>query len=266
MILASINTFYGIRDILDICLVVILFFFIYKLVKGTAARSIFVGFIVIYIFWKIVSLLNMKYLSELLGGFISVGFIAMIIIFQPEIRRFLNILGSKILTKRIYKWLLRKSTPNNTFKFNSTALVQACGHMSHSFCGALIVICRYDKLENIITTGEAFDSQINAQLIETIFFKNTPLHDGALIIDDNKIKAARCILPVSHSKEIPVNFGLRHRSAIGVTEDTDAVAVIVSEQTGSIAIVEKGSIEANVSLIRLQEYLDSTFNSVSVSK
>ena len=266
MILATINAFQNIRDVLDICLVVTLCFFIYKLMKGTAARGIFIGFILVYILSKIAKELEMKYLSELMGGFISVGFIAMIIIFQPEIRRFLNILGSRILTKRIYKWFVQKTTPSNTLKFNSSVLVQACGRMSHSYCGALIVICRYDKLESIITTGEVFDAQTNVQLIESIFFKNTPLHDGALIIDGNRIKAARCILPVSHSKNIPANFGLRHRSAIGITEDTDAVAIVVSEQTGAIAIVQKGSIEPNITLVRLQQYLDATFNHTDTGK
>ncbi|MDR1006283.1 MAG: diadenylate cyclase CdaA [Bacteroidales bacterium] len=260
MILTTIFPFHNFRDFIDVILVVFIFFGIYKLIKGTTARSIFIGVIAIYIFWKVVSYLKLQYLSEIMGGFISVGIIAMIIIFQPEIRAFLNMIGSKILVKRRYKWLFRKAKPTKVRNLDTTALVQACGHMSHSFCGALIVICRTDKLEEVIMSGEAFEAQINAQLIETIFFKNTPLHDGALIIDGNRVRAARCILPVSHSKEIPVNYGLRHRSAVGITEDSDAVAVIVSEQTGRISIAEAGIITENVTLTALQEYLDKTFN------
>ncbi|MDR1724828.1 MAG: diadenylate cyclase CdaA [Bacteroidales bacterium] len=260
MLIATILHF-TIGGIIDICLVIALFMLVYKLTRGTTAQSIFIGVIAIYILWALAKHFNLELLSKIMEGFISVGFIAMIIIFQPEIRKFLNMVGSKTITNRRYKWLFRKTYNKKGEVFNSTAIVQACGHMSNSMCGALIIICRFDKLEAIITSGESLDAQINTQLIETIFFKNTPLHDGAMIIDNNKIKAARCILPVSHSNEIPVSLGLRHRSAIGITEDSDAIAIIVSEQTGLISIAEAGKIQTNVTLTYLQEYLDNTFNS-----
>jgi uncharacterized protein (TIGR00159 family) len=259
MLLATIVQLNTPGGIIDLCLVAALFFFVYRLTRGTTAQSIFIGIIAIYIVWAMANHFRLELLSRIMEGFISIGFIAIIIIFQPEIRKFLNIVGSRTFTHQRYKWLFRKTNGKQGESFNSTALVQACGHMSNSFCGALIIICRLDKLESVRMTGESLDAEINAQLIETIFFKNTPLHDGAMIIDDNRIKAARCILPVSHSKEIPVSLGLRHRSAIGVTEDSDAIAVIVSEQTGHISIVETGKIETDVTLIRLQEYLDDIF-------
>ncbi|MDR1846588.1 MAG: diadenylate cyclase CdaA [Bacteroidales bacterium] len=260
MILASIQTFQGIKGIIDIILVVCLFFLILKLIRGTPAQSIFIGFIAIYVFYRIVDVLEMQLLSEILGGFISVGSIAMIIIFQPEIRKFLNLAGTKILKKRRYKWLFHRGDASKNETLATSALVQACGHMANAYCGALIVVCRGDKLENVTATGDKFEAQINIQLIETIFFKNSPLHDGALIIGNNLIKAARCILPVSQSNEIAVSLGLRHRSAVGITELTDAIAIVVSEQTGHISIAENGKLETNVTLIRLQEYLDQIFN------
>jgi len=259
MLLTAFSNFINIKGIIDICLVAILFLVIYKLMKGTTAQSIFIGVIAIYIVWALAHFFHLGLLSRIMEGFISVGFIAMIIIFQPEIRKFLNMVGSHTFTQRRYKWLFRK-TKEKSHAFDSTALVQACGHMSNNFCGALIIICRLDKLENIIMTGESLDAEINTQLIETIFFKNTPLHDGAMIINNNRITAARCILPVSHSNEIPVTLGLRHRSALGITEDSDAIAIIVSEQTGKLSIAQRGKLQTDITLIYLQQYLDEIFN------
>ena len=194
---------FTIIDFVDIVLVAVLLFFLFKLLKGTNAISIVVGFFILYIVWKVVSLLGMTILSEIFGQFISLGVLALIILFQPEIRKFLILIGSKSLTKRGAKFLFWKYSSENEKQLDTNAIVQACSHMSASYTGALMIFCRENKLENIIQTGEIFKSDLSSQLLETIFFKNTPLHDGAVIIDNGKIQAARCILPVSHSHNIP---------------------------------------------------------------
>jgi uncharacterized protein (TIGR00159 family) len=151
-------------------------------------------------------------------------------------------------------------TKSEKIKLDITPIVQACGHMSQTLTGALIVICKSNPLTNIIQTGEVFNSQISSQLLETIFFKNTPLRDGALIIAEGEIKAARCILPVSNNQSIPVSMGLRHRSAIGITEQTDAISIIVSEQTGKISVAKQGNVTQGLTLTELQQYLNNEFN------
>ncbi len=252
---------FQIIDFIDIALVAVLFYYLYKLLKGTNALNILIGFILIYITSKVVKFLDMKLLTEILDKFISVGAIALIVIFQSEIRRFLILLGSNGFLdkwKKIIFWKNDKVAKNN---LDSSAIVLACNHLSQSYTGALIVICKTNPLEQIIQTGDVFSSEINSQLLETIFFKNTPLHDGAVIINENKIQAARCILPVSKNNNIPASMGLRHRSAIGITEQTDAISVIVSEQTGKISVVKQGVVKHAVSIDELQTYLDKEFNS-----
>jgi uncharacterized protein (TIGR00159 family) len=252
---------FKIIDFIDIALVAVLFYYLYKLLKGTNALNIVIGFILIYITSKVVKYLDMKLLTEILDKFISVGAIALIVIFQSEIRRFLILLGSNGFLdkwKKIIFWKNDKVAKNN---LDSSAIVLACNHLSQSYTGALIVICKTNPLEQIIQTGDVFSSEINSQLLETIFFKNTPLHDGAVIINENKIQAARCILPVSKNNNIPASMGLRHRSAIGITEQTDAISVIVSEQTGKISVVKQGVVKHAISIDELQTYLDKEFNS-----
>lgn len=250
---------FRITDLIDIFVVALLFYYFYKLLKGTNAISIFIGFILVFFAWKVIRFLDMKLLSEIFDQFISVGVIAIIIIFQSEIRQFLLRLGSQTRNRRWLKLLhLKSKEENNTL--DVTPIVQACTHMSQTLTGALIVICKSNPLDTIVQTGEAFTSQISSQLLETIFFKNTPLHDGAVIISENKIKAARCILPVSKNLDIPVSMGLRHRSAIGITEQTDAIAVIVSEQTGKISVTKQGMARQGLTPNELQQYLNKEFN------
>lgn len=251
---------FKIVDILDLFFSCLLIYFIYKLLRGTNALGIVFTFIGIYILWIIVSLLKMEILTKIIGQFISVGAIGIIIIFQPEIRRFFALIGSRSMdgNKKFFFWRINKENGN---QFNSTAIVQAYQHLSQSKTGALIVLARRNDLETIINTGEVLECSINTQLIETIFFKNTPLHDGAMIIKDNIIKAARCILPVSSDYNIPPHLGLRHRSAIGITEQTDAIAIIVSEQTGNISIAKAGKLQEGITPSRLQEFLNHEFNS-----
>lgn len=252
---------FRIIDLIDIFLSCLLIYFIYKMLKGTNALSILVAFLIIYILWKVVLFFDMKILSEIMGRFISVGVIGLIIIFQPEIRRFFAMLGSKSIERgKKKRFLFWKIEGNQEDNLNATILVQAYQHLSQSKTGALIILSKHNELDTIVHSGEVLNCEINAQLIETIFYKNTPLHDGAMIIKDNTIKAARCILPVSSNYNIPPYLGLRHRSAIGITEQTDAIAIVVSEQTGNISISKAGELEENVTPTRLQEFLDQEFN------
>lgn len=247
---------FSIIDAIDIILVALLLYGIFKLVKNTNAIRIFLGIFVIYILWQIVELLQMRLLADILGKFISIGVLALVVVFQPEIRRFLLLLGSRPF---------KDSSRINLFKHFSTRkknmlqidpVVQSCQRMAQTKTGALIVFARGGDLSEIVETGEAVNSAISSALLETIFFKNTPLHDGAVVINGNRIVAARCILPVSSNPDIDPNLGLRHRSALGLTELTDAVAIVVSEQTGSISLVDGGNIHYNISATELRENLD----------
>lgn len=249
-----------ILDIIDILLVALLLYSLYQLLKGTAAVNIFLGILAIFLLWRVVKTLGMDLLSDLLGAFISVGFIAFIVVFQPEIRKFLLAVGSPGFIKRSQSkflfWKIKIHNPNLT---SIDEVVQACGRMSNSFTGALIVVARRNGLEEYIETGLVMEAKISVQLIESIFFKNTPLHDGAIIINENLIKAARCILPVSGNMELPAELGLRHRSAIGITERTDAIAIVVSEQTGQISYCKEGILNQDIKTSGLKTLLEEDF-------
>ena len=250
-------------DIVDIVLVALLLYQLYKLVKGTVAIRIFLGILAIYLFWKVVTALQMELLSEILGQFIGVGVLALIIVFQQEIRRFLLIVGSqspfagaKILNK-IFNW----SKDNKTeAKLNINALMKSIHNMSKSRTGALIILAHDTELKYHASTGVEINAEISSAIIESVFFKNSPLHDGGMIIYNNKIKAARCILPVSDNPEIPSHFGLRHRAAIGITENSTAIAIIVSEENGNISISKRGVLSENLNLEKLREVLTSLSN------
>lgn len=251
----------GIRltDIIDIAIVAVLFYELYKLVKGTNVMRIFWALIIFYLSWRIADALHMRLSSQILGQFISIGLIALVIVFQPEIRKFLLLVGTKTkidgdsIFKRLQFW---KHNLNNSKAVSFDAYIQACIHMSHSKTGALIIFRRQNEVEELIRTGEAINAKASPALIETIFFKNSPLHDGAMIVQGNTILAARCILPVSSNPNIDPNLGLRHRSAIGVSEQLDSISVIVSEETGAISYAVAGEIHHNVAPIELQQFLE----------
>ena len=224
-------------DIIDITLVAALLYGLYSLVKGTTATSIFLGVVSIWLIWQVVKALQMELLSSILGAFVSVGFIALIIIFQPEIRRFLFTIGTQArkskLTRKFHLFKV-----NGSIILNVDAIVRACQNMSDIKQGALIIITKQNKLDDIALTGVDINADISNSLIENIFFKNSPLHDGAMIISNNRIRSARCILPVTSKTDIPGHYGLRHRAAIGITEDNDCFVLVVSEETGTISIVK----------------------------
>jgi len=230
-----------ILDIVDIVFVAILLFYLYKLVKGTVAVNIFIGIVIVYLMWKLTELLQMELLSSVLGEFIGVGMFALIVVFQQEIRKFLLMIGSTNFTQRRKFFRQFKFVKDDTqIKTNINAIVKACESMSRSYTGALIVIQRSTKLDFIKISGDAMNLELNQPIIESVFFKNSPLHDGAMIIEDNKITATRAILPVSNDRSIPLRFGLRHRAAVGITEKTDALALVVSEENGQISYLKDG--------------------------
>ncbi|MDD2963163.1 MAG: diadenylate cyclase CdaA [Bacteroidales bacterium] len=247
-------------DAIDILLVAFLLYELFNLLKGTSAISIFFGIVAVIVLWKVVNVLEMALLSEILGAFISVGFIALIVVFQPEIRQFLLLLGnSSFINNQRRRFLFWKLKQTNE-RLDVDTIVQACQKMAHSKTGALIVIAKTNDLRQYADTGDEIDARLNEQLIENIFFKNSPLHDGAAIIRHNRIHAARCILPVSSNMKIDVALGLRHRAAVGITERTDAVSVIVSEETGEISYAKAGIIVAHVKPAQLKNFLDKEFN------
>jgi diadenylate cyclase len=244
-------------DIIDIILFAILLYEIYNLVKGTAAIRIFIGIIAVYLIWKVVKTLQMQLLTEILGQFISVGVIALIVVFQPEIRQFLLLVGNtKIIEnqrKRFFFWRFKLDNPVN---LNIDKIVKACQKMSDTRTGALIIITQQNELAQYIATGQAVDAKVSEVLLETIFFKNSPLHDGAVIVTGDYIRAARCILPVSNKATIPPNYGLRHRAAVGITEKSDAIAIVVSEERGRIAYAAEGRLTEGVSPSDLSTFLE----------
>lgn len=248
---------FGIKDIFDILIVASLLYYLYRLMKESGTINIFYGVLAFVMVWVVASeILGMRLIGSILDKFMSVGMLILVIIFQDQIKRFLVDLGSHEKWKflgnifrhhknqteaEVHKWIM--------------PIVYACMNMSRSKTGALIVIQQTVSLENYERTGDEINAVINSRLIENIFFKNSPLHDGALIIADGRLRAAGCILPVSHDTDIPRSLGLRHRSALGISQATDAVAVVVSEETGKISVARHGKIEVNLSSTDLEKIL-----------
>ncbi len=243
-------------DILDVLLVAILFYQLYILIRGTGAINIFLGILSIYVIWWLVRIFEMELLTAILGQFISVGVLALIIVFQPEIRKFLLVIGQRSIINKgsrdLFKGLWAAEQHDN---LNIPPIVNAVESFSEQKTGALIVITRNNELESFLETGQRMEAQISEQLLGSIFYKNSPLHDGAVIISNNRIKAARCVLPVSEIKRFPASLGLRHRAALGVTEQSDAIALVVSEQTGKISWCMAGEIRRNLKPLQLKELL-----------
>jgi uncharacterized protein (TIGR00159 family) len=256
-------------DVLDVLLVLILLYEAYKLIRGTGADKIFVGLLTIIVFWRVAVYFKLSLTAGILGGIVNVGAIAIFIIFQPEIRRFLQLFNTKNFLergKKDFSFLRYFFKDSAEPKLNINAIVEACKRMSKGLTGALIIVTRENGLEQPIGTGERIEAMISTSLLENIFYKNSPLHDGAVIISHNKIVAARCILPVSANPNIPTSLGLRHRSAIGITEQTDAVAIVVSEQTGAISFIKAGRLQRNITPERLIELLSEEFSNPVTSK
>jgi diadenylate cyclase len=252
-------TFLEIRfiDLVDIFLVAYLMYRLYKLIKGTVALNIFIGIFAFIVFWLVIKSLNMDLSSTILDNFVNVGVLAIIVVFQQEIRRFLLLLGSKYNLHNKFSFDRFFETKSaGMMNIYIKPLVQACEDFAKSKTGALIVITKNSELLDFVHTGELLNAVISRRLLESVFYKNSPLHDGALIINRNKIKAAGCILPVSQNMELPKRFGLRHRAGMGITEATDAVAIVVSEERGRISFFQNGRGEYNITLDELGKRLE----------
>ncbi|HNV49354.1 MAG: diadenylate cyclase CdaA [Bacteroidales bacterium] len=248
-------------DLIDILLVAVLIYMLYNLLKGTAATNILIGIFAIFIFWRVVLLLEMEMLSQILGAFISVGFIALIVVFQPEIRQFLLLIGTpRFLVNMRRRFGFLKFKTKMIFILDVDPIVSACRKMSVTKTGALIVIARLNELQQYTESGQVIDAAISEDLILNLFFKNSPLHDGAVIVLNNRIRSARVILPVSGNQNLPGEIGLRHRAALGITEKTDAVAIVVSEEAGYISCFQRGNVKLNITPSQLKNFLDSEFN------
>jgi len=249
-------------DIIDILLVAILIYQLYYLVKGTAAINIFLGILLFYLLWLIVKGLNMQLFGSILRKFIDVGFIALLIVFQQEIRRFLLLVGTSDMFKKgkLGKAIFDFKWGEKTIEeLDTNSIVKACKNMSTNKTGALIILTKKNDLNFYAKTGDVLDAKLSVRIIENIFFKNSPLHDGALIISNNKLVAARCVLPVTENTDFPAHLGMRHRAAVGVTEMTDAIAIVVSEQTGEISFCKEGILKHSLTQERLKELLDREF-------
>lgn len=246
---------FGIKDLIDILLVAYILYQTYRLMKDSGSINIFTGIMILLGVWVIVSqVLNMRLMGAILDKVISVGALALIVLFQEDIRRFLVRLGSH----KQFGSLFRYFSGNKGDQSDRSAImpiVMACLSMSKGKVGALIVIEKSMPLNDIIRTGEIINANINQRLVENIFFKNSPLHDGATIIRNKRIEAAGCILPVSHDMDIPKELGLRHRAAMGISQETDAMAVIVSEETGSISVAYKGQFHLGLTAEELERML-----------
>ncbi len=256
--LFSFGTGFGWKDFFDVLLVSIIIYYIYSLIKGTIAVNILLGVGLFYGIYLVVKQLEMRLLTEIFGGFISVGSIALIVVFQQEIRRFLLHIGKNISIRRkkfFWTFLGARKTATQDHAEQIKPIIEACRSMSKTRTGALLVFSKYFDEEYYQTSGEYIDAPISKRLLESIFFKNSPLHDGAVVIVDFRVMTASSVLPLSDSEDLPPQFGLRHRAAIGVTEVSEAVAVIVSEETGEISFAKDGNVNMNLSPEELEKIL-----------
>ena len=235
----------SLADILDIILLGLIIFVMFKWIKGTSAMSIFVAIVSLFLITVVVGAFKMKLMTAIMDMVLDVGVLALIVIFQPEIRKFLMRLGNRYMNSKggrrfLNKIFGRKAVDNTNENINE--ITEACRRMSEDKTGALIVLAHETPLDEVIGTGDNIDAGIHRRLIMNLFFKNSPLHDGAMIISGGRIVAARCTLPITEKTNIPAHFGMRHKAAIGITEDTDAEAIVVSEETGNISFVKGGTV------------------------
>lgn len=253
----------SIADILDIILLGLIIFFLFKWIRGTSAMSIFIAIVSLYLIRVVVGAFNMRLMTAIMDMVLDVGVLALIVIFQPEIRKFLIRLGNKYMSSASGQKLLNrilgggKTTKSSSEEVND--LTEACRRMSEDKTGALIVIAHNTPLDDIISTGDRLDAKIHRRLIMNLFFKNSPLHDGAVVISGGRIVAARCTLPITEKKNIPAKFGMRHKAAIGITEETDADAIVVSEETGNISFVKSGEVTPINNINELKLLLNTSF-------
>ena len=237
-------------DMFDILLVGLLIYQVYKLLKGSLAFNIFIGLLLVYFVWFVVGLLEMRLLQSILGQFIEVGVIALLIVFQPEIRKFLIYLGRGSIMRRnfsIKRLFSKDDKPRGVYEEMVREIATALKHLSKTRTGAILVFSETSRLQFFANTGVMMESKVSSKLLESIFEKNTPLHDGAVIISEQKIIAAGCVLPVSDNTDLPSRIGMRHKATVGVTEQSDAIAFVVSEERGMISYARNGRLIQDVS-------------------
>lgn len=255
----------GIKDFIDIVLVGTLLYNLYTVMRRSRSANLFKGVIVLVVIWVMVSyLFEMRLLGGILDRVVNVGALALVVLFQDDIRQFFSRLGSQQHAGRLMG-LLRAvvGRPGHTGKVNMhdeiMAIVMACVNMGRQRVGALIIIEGHQRLTDEVASGEIIDAVVSQRLIENIFFKNSPLHDGALVITGKRLRAAGCILPVSHDNDIPKSLGLRHRAALGISQKSDCLAIIVSEETGSISIARSGTFKLHQTAEELESHLMKAF-------
>lgn len=246
-------------DVIDILLVAIMMYQLYYLLKGTVAFNIILGISMVIFLYLVVKMLKMKLLTSILGALLGGGAIAFIILFQQEMRRFLVLLGTRYFPNKSFSFesFLRKQ--EEPYQVRIDSIHKACINMAVTNTGALIVIQRSSSLDLFVETGDVLNANVSSRIIEAIFMKNGPLHDGAIIIENIKIKAARCVLPFTSNRELPPNFGMRHRAGLGISENTDAFVIIVSEERGEISIAESGELRQGVGPDELLHLLRERF-------
>jgi diadenylate cyclase len=249
-------------DLIDIALVSVLLYQVYKLIRGSIAVNIFLGILALYLVYLIVRAAQMELLATILGQFMGVGVLAMIILFQPEIRKFLLVIGRGTeFRENIFNVI---SNWRNSYHddFDLHQLMEAVKTLKATKTGALIVFSRDVELKFYIETGDGLDAEVTKRLLLSIFNKHTPLHDGAVIIYKGRIKAARCILPVSENDHLPTHFGLRHRAAVGMSENTDTLVLAISEETGRLILARNGKYLKSLKLkqveYKIMDYLHKT--------
>lgn len=243
-------------DVIDIVLVSMLLYQVYKLMRGSVAIKIFLGFLSLYLFYLIVGAAQMELLSSILGQFMGVGVLAAIVLFQQEIRKFLLMIGKTTVLRRDNFFNGLPWRRNQMKGLNITPIIEAAKSLGGANMGALIVLSKSSELRFYAESGDAIDAVISKRLLQAIFNKYSPLHDGAVIIYNGRITAARCILPVSDEENLPAQFGLRHRAAIGMTEVTDTLVLVVSEETGQMSIVRNGILYHNLSTQELRKKIN----------
>lgn len=253
---------FGIKDVVDILLVALMLYYLYRLMKESRSLNVFIGIMLFVLVWLFVSqVLEMRLLGSIMDKLVSVGVIGLIVLFQEEIRHFLYTLGAHQRVRSLVNiFSSGKKEEADKEKEHIMPIVMACMNMSRKKTGALIVIERAAPLNDIVDTGDKIDARINQRLIENIFFKNSPLHDGAMVVARKRIQAAGCILPVSHNQDIPKELGLRHRAAMGISQDSDAIAIVVSEETGRISVAIKGEFHLRLSAEELESILTQEMN------
>jgi diadenylate cyclase len=258
---------FGIIDVIDIVLVAYLLHKLYSLIKGSVAINIFTVIVFIYFIWLVTKALDMQLLSTILGQFMGVGVLALVIVFQPEIRRFFLLIHSEYLSKfnfsieRLFGSFIKQKPGVKIY-----SITKACINMSRTHTGALMVISNVSQLEAYSSSGTKIKAITSSELLENIFFKNSPLHDGAVIIVRDKIIAAKCILPLSENTQLPPSFGLRHRSAMGISEATNSLTIVVSEETGEISCFKNAKFQKNIGGLELRKVLEKEFYQKNIEK